>query len=256
MVPVIGMGTWQTFDVAGAETVRPVVDVALRHGAGFFDSSPMYGRAERVLADALGTRRRDALVATKVWAGSAREGREQIRRALEWYGGVVDCYQIHNLDAWETHLPHLEELRAAGRIRAVGITHYAPSQLDRVADIMETGRVEAVQVPYHPQERTVERRILPLAARLGVGVILMQPLGVGRLARSAPPPRELAFLADHGLRTWAQALLNWGISDPRVSVSIPATRRVEHADDNCGVGVARRFDAATRERVAGLAARL
>ena len=256
VVPVIGMGTWQTFDVPDAGSVQAVVDVALRHGAGFFDSSPMYGRAERVLADALGTRRSGVLVATKVWAGSAREGREQIRRALAWYGGVVDCYQVHNLEAWETHLPYLEELRAAGRIRAIGITHYSPSQLDRLAAIMETGRVSAVQVPYHPQERTIERRVLPVAERLGVGVILMQPLGVGRLARTSPPARELGFLADHGLRTWAQALLNWGVSDARVSVSIPATRRVEHAEDNCAVGAAHRFDAAVRDRVAALAARL
>jgi aryl-alcohol dehydrogenase-like predicted oxidoreductase len=247
------MGTWQTFDVADAATVEPVVDVALRHGAAFFDSSPMYGRAERVLAEALGARRARALVATKVWAGSGREGRAQIRRALDWYGGTVDCYQVHNLEGWETHLPYLEELRAEGRVRVIGVTHYSPSQLDRVAAVMETGRVAVVQVPYHPHERTIERRILPLAERLGVGVILMQPLGVGRLARRAPPAGELRFLADHGLRTWAQALLNWGVSDPRVSVTIPATRLVEHAEDNCLVGGARRFDADARERVARLA---
>lgn len=255
-VPVIGMGTWQTFDVRRPDAVQPVVDVALARGARFFDSSPMYGAAERVLAETLGPRRAEALIATKVWASSAREGREQIRRALDWYGGRVDLYQIHNLEAWETHLPYLEELSAAGTVRAIGITHYSASAFDRMAAIVETGRVTAVQVPYNPRDREVERTLLPLAAARGIGVILMRPLGVGQLARAAPPARELAFLADFGLTTWAQALLNWGVSDPRVSVSIPATRDARHAGDNCAVGTARRFDEATRERVAALAARL
>ncbi len=254
-MPVVGMGTWQTFDVPQAAAVAPVTDAALAHGVRFFDSSPMYGQAERVLAETLGPRRGQAIVATKVWAGSAREGRAQIARALAWYGGTVDLYQIHNLEAWETHLPYLEELRARGSIRAVGITHYSAAQFGRMASIMETARVTVIQVPYNPREREVERELLPLAWRLGIGVILMRPLGQGGLARSSPPPRDLAFLEDYGLTTWAQALLNWGLSDPRVTVTIPATRRVEHAIDNAAVGTARRFDDATRAHIAALAAR-
>jgi aryl-alcohol dehydrogenase-like predicted oxidoreductase len=253
MVPVIGMGTWQTFDVRDAARVRPVTDAALAGGATFFDSSPMYGRAEEVLAETLGARRSEALIATKVWAGSLREGREQIRRALDWYGGRVDLYQIHNLSAWREHLPYLEELRAAGTIRAIGITHYSASAFAEMARIVESGRVSAIQVALNPLEREVEEHLLPLAAERGVGVILMRPLGQGSLARRAPPARELSFLADHGLRTWAQALLNWGVSDPRVSVSIPATASPAHMADNCAVGGARRFDAAMRARVAALA---
>jgi aryl-alcohol dehydrogenase-like predicted oxidoreductase len=256
VVPVIGMGTWQTFDVRNASDVQGVTDAAIAGGATFFDSSPMYGAAERVLAATIGTRRANVIVATKVWAGAAREGRDQIARALAWYGGVVDLYQIHNLQAWSTHLPYLEELRAAGKIRAIGITHYSASQFDRMAEIVETGRVTAIQVPYNPDEREVEAHLLPLAAGKRIGVVVMRPLGQGHLARSAPPARELAFLADYGLRTWAQALLNWGVSDPRVTVTIPATRRVEHMSDNCAVGAARRFDEAARERVARLASRL
>jgi aryl-alcohol dehydrogenase-like predicted oxidoreductase len=254
-VSVVGMGTWQTYDVRDAAEVQPVTDAVLADGATFFDSSPMYGAAERVLAQTLGKGRDQVVVATKVWAGSAREGREQIRRALEWYGGMIDLYQIHNLLAWSTHLPYLEELRARGAIRAIGITHYSASELGEMARILETGRVDAVQVPYNPEEREVERTLLPLAAARGLGVILMRPLGQGALARRSPPARELAFLADFGLTTWAQALLNWGVSDPRVTVSIPATGDVRHAADNCAVGAARRFDAAARERVAALAGR-
>lgn len=255
-VSVIGMGTWQSYDVSDPSAVKPVTDAALAQGVRFFDSSPMYGAAERVLADTLGRRRAEVMIATKVWASSAAEGREQIRRALEWYGGVVELYQIHNLEAWQTHLPYLEELRAQGRIRALGVTHWSPTHFDRMAEIIETGRIESIQVPYNPREREVERALLPLAAARGLGVVLMRPLAQGALVRSAPSPRELGFLEKYGLGTWAQALLNWGISDPRVTVTIPATRDVRHAADNSAVGRARRFDADARERVAALAARL
>src|SRR5918998_248988 len=116
-VPVIGIGTWQTFDVRGDRAVserRAIVDAALAAGTNLFDTSPMYGESERVLARTLVGRRKQAIVADKVWTPSAREGRQQARRALEWYLGVVDIYQIHNLAAWRDHLPMLEELRARG----------------------------------------------------------------------------------------------------------------------------------------------
>src|SRR5438093_926726 len=155
----------------------------------------------------------------------------------------------------KTGLPYLEELKAQGKIRAIGITHWSSSHFARMATIVETGRIEAIQIPYNPREREVEAELLPLAGGRGLGVVLMRPLEKGALARTAPPARELGFLADYGIRTWAQALLNWGVSDPRVSVTIPATRDVKHAIDNCEVGDARRFDAAARDRVAALAAR-
>ena len=254
-IPVVGMGTWQTYDVARPAEVQAVTDAVLAAGATFFDTSPMYGAAEHVLAATLGERRARAVVATKVWAASAREGRQQIRRALDWCGGRVEVYQIHNLEAWQTHLPYLEELKAANRIGAIGITHYSPSAFDTMARIVDGGRVDTIQVPYNPRERDVERVLLPLAAARGLGVILMRPFGEGALVRSTPPARELGFLGDYGLTTWAQALLNWGVSDPRVTVSIPATRKVAHAVENCAVAGARRFDAAARDRVAALAVR-
>ncbi|HVG01032.1 MAG TPA: aldo/keto reductase, partial [Chloroflexia bacterium] len=127
-VPVVGMGTWQTFDVRGAESEKArhaVVDAALSVGANFFDSSPMYGEAERVLGSALREARERALVATKVWAASAAQGRVQIERALGFFGGRVDLYQVHNLLAWHDQLLLLERLRDEGRIGAIGATHYS-----------------------------------------------------------------------------------------------------------------------------------
>ena len=166
-VPVVGMGTWGTFDVRGdaAEaTARVVVDRAYAAGATFFDSSPMYGEAERVLGLAP---QRDAQVATKIWTPSAAEGRRQAERALRFYDGFVDVYQIHNLLNWREHLKTLESLKADGRIAAIGATHYQASAFGDLRTVMETGRITAIQIPYNPRERAVERdrRAGPRAAR-------------------------------------------------------------------------------------------
>jgi aryl-alcohol dehydrogenase-like predicted oxidoreductase len=206
-VPVIGMGTWRTFDVRGdagvAGAVR-VVDVALAAGARFLDSSPMYGAAERVLARTLEGRRNQALVATKLWASTDAEARQQAARALEWFGGVVDLYQVHNLVGWPERLELLQSLRERGAVRAIGATHYQPSAFAELARVMRGGRIGAIQVPYNPRERTVEREILPLAQELGLGVVVMRPLGEGALVRRAPSAGILAPLREYGIETWPQ----------------------------------------------------
>ena len=257
-VPAVGMGTWLTFDVRAERDVggrRGVVDAALAAGTTLFDTSPMYGAAEQVLARALEGRRTRALVADKVWTPSAREGRAQVRRALASYGGTVDVYQVHNLVAWREHLPVLEGLRDEGRVRAVGATHYRHAAFDELMAVMRTGRVQLVQVPYNAADRVVERELLPLAAELGIGVLVMQPLGTGALVRRAPPARELAPLERFGVRTWAQALLKWIVSDPRVHAVLPATRHAGRATENAAAGAPPWFDDEARDRVAHLAAR-
>jgi len=256
-VPVVGMGTWRTLDVRGPEEVRrhAVVRAAVGAGSSFFDTSPMYGEAERVLADATRPVRDSVLIATKVWTASAEEGRRQVERALRWYGGWVDVYQVHNLVATETHLPYLEALQREGRVRAVGVTHYSHRAFPEVLRWMETGRVQAVQVPYNAADREAEREVLPRAHELGVGVIVMRPLAEGELVRRAPPASELRRLEEFGVRTWAQALVKWVASDPRVSVVIPATRRPDRAVENAQAGDPPWFDPETRERVSYLARR-
>lgn len=238
-VPVVGMGTWRTFDVRGAAAeanARAVVDAALAAGATLFDSSPMYGEAERVLGAALASRRDEALVATKVWARSAAEGEAQIRRAMGFFGGRVELYQIHNLVNWQEHLPRLERLRDAGQVRVIGATHYSPTAFGELRRVMESGRIAAIQIPYNPHEREVERTILPLAAELGLGVVVMRPFGEGDLMRRPPSPEALAPLRPFGITTWAQALLKWVLSDPRCHVVIPATRHPEHMAENAAAG--------------------
>jgi aryl-alcohol dehydrogenase-like predicted oxidoreductase len=255
-VPVIGMGTWRTLDVRGRREeagARAVVDAALDGGTTLFDTSPMYGEAERVLAAALAGRRSGALVADKVWASSVREGREQIEQAMAWYGGTVDVYQIHNLVAWREHLPALEDLRARGAVRVVGATHYQHAAFDELMGVMRTGRIGMVQIPYNAADRVVERAVLPLAEELGVGVLVMRPLGGGALARRPPPARELEPLVPFGVRTWAQALLKWVLSDARVHAVLPATSKPERAVENAAAGGPPWLDPDARARVARLA---
>lgn len=238
-VPVVGMGTWRTLDVRGAAAeahARTIVDAALASGARLFDTSPMYGAAEGVLARALEGRRDDALVATKVWTPDAAEGRAQIDRALAWYGGRVDVYQIHNLVAWRTHLPVLEALRDEGRVGVVGATHYQHSAFPELLRVMETGRVQQIQIPYNARDRAVERDVLPLAADLGLAVLVMRPLGEGALVRRIPAPAALDPLRSLGITAWPQALLAWILSDPRVHCVIPATSRPERMTENAAVG--------------------
>src|SRR5262249_4721450 len=253
----VGMGTWRTLDVRGtvAQTnAHAVVDAALAASASFFDSSPMYGEAERVLGAALEGRRSLALVATKVWTSSAQEGRAQTQRALTYFGGHVDLFQVHNLVNWREQLALLERLQGAGKVRAIGATHYSSSAFGELAQVMRTGRIAAIQVPYNPLDRAVESEILPLAEELGLGVVVMRPFGEGSLLRRTPAPDQLAPLRPFGVMTWPQALLKWALSDPRCSVAIPATSRPERMAENAAAGVPPWFGLEERALVAHLAA--
>jgi len=257
-VPVVGMGTWRTFDVRGARAeanARTVVDVALATGANFFDSSPMYGEAERVLGAALEGRRNSAVVATKVWTASAAAGRTQIAQALALFDRNVDLYQVHNLVNWREHLPYLEQLKAEGAIRAIGATHYSASAFGELAEVMTSGRITAVQIPYNPIERDVEARILPLASDLGLGVIVMRPFGEGSLLRRAPRSADLRPLAPFGVHTLAQALVKWVLSDPRCHVAIPATSHPERMSENAAAGAPPWFGQEERAYVSRLVRR-
>ena len=257
-VPAIGMGTWQTFDVRGAPAEansRAIVDAAIAAGTTLFDTSPMYGNSPRVLSKALEGRRDRVLVADKIWTRSSTDGREQIEQALARFGGYLDIYQIHNLVAWREHLPRLEELHAQGTIRVVGATHYDHAAFTDLIEVMNTGRIAMIQIPYNAADRVVEQRVLPLAHSLGLGVLIMRPLGAGALVRRPPPPRDLAPLEKFGVRTWAQALLKWVLSDARVHCAIPATSRVERAKENAVAGDPPWFDQEAREYVSSLARR-
>jgi diketogulonate reductase-like aldo/keto reductase len=247
--PVVGLGTWNTFG-SNVRLAHSVGDAALDSGCRVFDSSPMYSGAEASLAAGLAGRRRAASIATKIWAGGVEEGREQYRRQCEWLGRV-EIEQIHNLVSWEQHVEWLEQERAQGRIDRLGVTHYSPSAFPELERALRSGRFDTVQVPLNPHERECEHEILPLAAELGIAVIVMRPLGEGALLRRPVPEKALEQL---GVDSWAQALLKWALSDHRVDVVIPATRNPEHVRENAAAGNPPWLDAEQRLLVERLAA--
>lgn len=256
VLPVVGLGTWRTFDVRDADgesRSRDVVDAALAAGVRLMDSSPMYGAAESVLGRALDGRRDDAVVATKVWTDDDAEAERQIAFARRTFGDRIDVYQVHNLVAWPRRLEQLELLRDAGVVRVIGATHYSSGAFDELARLMRSGRIGAIQVPYNPWQREAEREILPLAEELGLGVIVMRPFGEGSLLRQSPPAGALEQLRPFGVTTWPDALLKWTLSDPRVTVAIPATSVPDHATANAAAGTPPWFGHEERAMVAELA---
>ncbi|NMH97013.1 aldo/keto reductase [Pseudonocardia acidicola] len=254
-VPVVGLGTWRRLeDAARTGGHVEVITTALAAGVRLYDSSPMYGRAEELLAEALGDRRPEVVVADKIWTDSREEGRQQLKRALAYFGGRVEVMQIHNLVAWRDHLPTLEAARDGGQIDLIGATHWSATAFPELETVIRTGRIQAVQIPYNPFEREVEQRILPLAADQGLGVIVMRPFGEGELLAADPGDEAIAFLQPFGVRTWAQVLLKWVLSDPRCHVAIPATSHPGRVIENVEAGSPPWFGPEERETVARLAA--
>lgn len=242
------MGTWRTFDTD--EDRAPLVDAALAAGVDLFDSSPMYGRAEKALAHAISGRRDRVLVATKIWSEHADAGRSQAEHAVQLFGHV-DVYQVHNLANVPAQLGLIEELRSEGKVRAVGATHYQESAFGDLAELMRSGRLDMVQIPYNPMRRQAERELLPLAESLGLGVFVMSPLRSGVLDRR--PSRD--ELHELGVTTWAQAVLKWIASDRRVSTVLTATHRTERVAENAAGGEPPFFDDLQRRLVATIVER-
>jgi diketogulonate reductase-like aldo/keto reductase len=250
--PVVGLGTWNTFG-SDARNATEVVDAALCRRAALRFVADVSRRAEQSLGRALDGRREGTTVATKIWTASVEAGREQYARQVEWFGRV-EIEQVHNLVVWREHLQWLEREREDGRVDKLGVTHYDTGAFGELATGLRTGRFDTVQLPYNPHEREVEDELLPLAAELGIAVIVMRPLGRGALVRQAPSEHDLEPLRAFGVETWAQALLKWVPSDQRVDVAIPATSRAERMAENARAGEPPWFGPDERALVAELAA--
>jgi diketogulonate reductase-like aldo/keto reductase len=250
--PVVGLGPWATFE-GDAALARNVIRAALAAGCRLVDTSPMYGDAEAAMSEVVRERRGEVTVATKIWSGSLEEGREQYRRQRAWFGRV-EIEQVHNLALWREHLSWLEQEREAGEIDRLGVTHYSAAAFEELAEALETRRFDTVQLPLNPRQREAEGMLLPLAAELGVAVIVMRPLGGPRSLIASPRAEELEPLRGFGIETWEQALLKWALSDERVDVVIPATRDPEHARMNAAAGSPPWFGAAERTLVERMAA--
>ncbi|HEX5816886.1 MAG TPA: aldo/keto reductase, partial [Methylomirabilota bacterium] len=227
-LPVIGLGTWQTFDVGtGAERAsrQQVLQRFAELGGRVVDSSPMYGRAEAVvgeLAAELGLRDR-LFLATKVWTRGREAGVAQMEASRRHLGAkVVDLMQVHNLVDWRTHLTTLRDWKQAGRIRYLGVTHYTASAHGELESVIRTEPLDFVQLNYSLAERDAERRLLPLAADRGVAVLVNRPFAEGGLFRRVRGRAVPPWAAEIGCQTWAQLFLKWIVAQPAVTCVIPA----------------------------------
>jgi diketogulonate reductase-like aldo/keto reductase len=256
-IPVIGLGTWQAFDVGAAGSARaPLAEVLTRFvgcGGTLVDSSPMYGRAEAVVGDlaAAGGLGEKLFYATKVWTSGQKEGVRQMEESFRRLRvRRMDLMQIHNLLDLEAHTETLLKWRREGRVRYIGITHYTSGAHAELERLVRTQTYDFVQINYSLGEREAERRLLPAAREAGVAVLINRPLGSGGLfgrVRGEPLP---GWAAEIGCASWAQIFLKWIVSHPAVTCAIPATSNPKHLVDNMAAGLGPQPDPAMRQRMA------
>jgi diketogulonate reductase-like aldo/keto reductase len=256
---VIGMGSWITFDVAFTEdneealaTRVKVLQTFFDRGGAIIDSSPMYGNSEEVIGYCLERiNNDDALFAmSKVWTWGRRIGIYQMESSQEFWGvDRFDLMQIHNMLDWEVHLETLQQWKAEGRIRYVGITTSHGRRHEELEKVLKKVPFDFVQFTYNIIDREVEQRLLPLAADRGMAVIINRPFQGGDLFDYVEDKPLPAWAAEFDCRNWAQFFLKFIVSHPQVSYAIPATRRVDHMQENMGACYGRLPDAKTRQRM-------
>jgi diketogulonate reductase-like aldo/keto reductase len=259
MLPVVGCGTWRTFDVGASPQERAplaeVLDALFAAGGSVIDSSPMYGPAEGVVGDLLaaaGTRDK-AFLATKVWTSGRDNGIAQMRQSMRLLRTErIDLMQVHNLVDWRTHLPTLGAWKKEGRLRYLGVTHYTSSAHAELEAVLRAEKWDFVQIDYSLDDRAVERRLLPLAQERGVAVIVNQPFGGGGLLRRLMGRKLPDWAGDIGCTSWAQILLKFVLAHPAVTCVIPGTGRPEHMKDNVQAGFGVYPDAALIKRMAAV----
>jgi diketogulonate reductase-like aldo/keto reductase len=255
-LPVIGLGTWRTFDVDLTSDVRrqlqEVLSLLVQLGGRVIDSSPMYGRAEEVIGELtapLGNRDK-LFLATKVWTRGKESGIKSMQRSMTRLRTKrIDLMQVHNLLDVHTHLATLREWKEQGRVRYLGITHYESGAFGEVEKVLRSEKLDFLQINYSIMEREAEQRILPLAQDRQVAVIINRPFGGGDLfshVRSRPLPD---WAAEIDCRSWAQFFLKWIIAHPAVTCTVPATNNPRHLEDNMQGGIGRLPDAKIRQRM-------
>jgi diketogulonate reductase-like aldo/keto reductase len=256
-IPVVGLGTWRTFDVGTAPSERAPLKAVLQRfvelGGRVIDSSPMYGTAESVAGDlAAELAVTDKLFfATKVWTSGREAGVAQVEQSFRRFRTKrLDLLQIHNLLDWKTQLRTLRDFKQTGRIRYVGVTHYTASAYDELERVLRSEPVDFLQVNYSVGEREAERRILPLARERGIAVLVNRPFSEGGLFQRVRGKALPAWAAEIGCESWAQLLLKWVLGNPAATCVIPATSRPEHLTDNMHAGVGALPDETMRTQIA------
>ncbi len=257
LLPVIGLGSWITFNVGtdpvGRNASFQVVKAFFEEGGRLIDSSPMYGSSQPVIGEALARLRHPAPLfsAEKVWVGDVARGAAQIEASRTFWGvPKFDLLQVHNLLAWEQHLPRLLEMKAAGRLRYVGITTSEGRRHADIERVMRQQPIDFVQLSYNLLDREAEERLLPLAAEWGIAVLANRPFREGALLRQLARHPLPGWAAEIGCRHWAQVALKFAVSHPAVTCAIPATSRVEHLRQNMAAARGPMPDAALRRRMA------
>jgi len=255
-IPVVGLGTWITFNVGNdpvaRDTCTEVVRAFVEDGGRMIDSSPMYGSSQEVIGHAL---RRSSLAprifaADKVWISSGARGREQIEQSrTRWQVPRLDLVQVHNLLAWQEHLATLFAMKAGKAIRYVGITTSEGRRHDDIEKIMASHPIDFVQVTYNPVDREVEQRILPLARERRIAVIVNRPFREGALLRALERKPLPAWAVEFDASSWAQVVLKFIVTHPSVTCVIPATSRVDHVRENLRAATGRMPDEAMRRRI-------
>ena len=254
-LPVIGLGTWQVFDVEStAEEIAPrrrIVEALLHAGGSLIDTSPMYNRSEQVIGDVIvaGVDRSKLFLATKVWTDGKEAGERQMRRSAELMNtDVIDLMQVHNRRDLDVHMATIRDRQNAGGIRYNGVTDYRESALDEMADVMRHHRPQFIQINYSLGEHAADDEVLPMARDLGIAVLVNRPFMSGRLFR-AVRERELPDWAGEFADSWAQFFLKFIVSHPAVTCVIPATSDPAHMADNLAAGSGVLPDATTRRRM-------
>jgi diketogulonate reductase-like aldo/keto reductase len=255
-LPVVGVGTWQTFDVgndaAGRARLREVVQVFAQAGARVIDSSPMYGTSESVAGDLIRELAvRDRLfVATKVWTSGRAEGIRQMETSFQRLRVErMDLMQVHNLLDVEVHTKSISQMKDKGRVRYMGITHYTSSAYAEVERWLKTGQYDFLQINYSLAEREAEKRLLPLAQELKTAVLINRPFAEGALFRKVKGRALPPWAAEIGVQSWAQYFLKWIVSHPAVTCAIPGTAKPEHMLDNLAAASGALADEATRRKM-------
>jgi diketogulonate reductase-like aldo/keto reductase len=258
-LPVIGLGTWQAFDVDLTSDTRrqleEVLSLFVKLRGRVIDTSPMYGHAEDVIGELtteLGIRDK-LFLATKVWTRGKENGIKSMERSMTLLRAKrIDLMQVHNLVDVQTQLTTLREWKAQGRIRYLGITHYEAGAFADVEKIMRSEKLDFVQINYSLMEREAEERVLPLAQERGIAVIVNRPFGGGDLFSRTRAKSLPDWAAEFDCRSWAQFFLKWIVANSAVSCAIPATDKPRHLEDNMEGGIGSLPDAKTRQRMVEL----
>lgn len=255
-LPVVGLGSWITFNVGndprGRAASIAVMRDFFRAGGRVVDSSPMYGSSQAVIGEGLRMleARQQVFSAEKVWTSSGRSGPGQIEATRRHWGvEKFDLLQIHNLLAWETHLETLRTMKAEGRLRYIGITTSEGRRHDEIERIMHSQPIDFLQISYNVLDREIEQRILPLARERKIGVIVNRPFRQGELIKVVKRYPLPGWAGEIGASNWAQLLLKFIIAHPDVTCVIPATTRTEHLAENMAAAHGPLPDAGFRRRI-------